>query len=56
MRDGSAEKHQSPSSNAKPTSSIPIQYLSKGLIGSDERRKAVEQLELLVRRVAVEQL
>ena len=32
-----------------------LHYLSKGLIGSDECRKAVEQLELLVRRVVVEQ-
>jgi len=29
-----------------------LHYLSKGLIGSDECRKAVEQLELLVRRVS----
>ena len=39
-----------------PLHQPPIHYLSEGLIGSDERRKAVEQLELLVRRVAVEQL
>ena len=30
-----------------------LHYLSEGLIGSDERWKDVEQLELLVRRVEV---
>ena len=38
-----------------PLHQPPCHCLSDGLIGSDGRWKAVEQLELLVRRVAVEQ-
>ena len=32
-----------------------LHYLSEGLMGSDDLRKDVEQLQLLVRRVEVEQ-
>ena len=55
MRRGSAESTGCRRRIPTPLHHPHYHYLSEGMIGSDERWKAVEQLELLVLRVVVEQ-
>ena len=54
--EGSAQKHCLPLSRIPtPLEQPGLHYLSEGLMGPVDCRKALEQLEPLVRRVEVEQ-